>query len=68
MAPEEDGDNLFRIVGRQLAAAELQLGSNLCTFAQFGHNLYFLEIQLTDFLQVCVELGDRLPGPESHWV
>ena len=31
MAPEENGDNLFWIVGRQLAAAELQLGRNLWT-------------------------------------
>ena len=31
MAPEENGDNLFWIVGRQLAAAELQLGHNLWT-------------------------------------
>ena len=31
LAPEENGDNLFWIVGRQLAAAELQLGRNLWT-------------------------------------
>ena len=31
MAPEENGDNLFWIVGWKLAAAELQLGRNLWT-------------------------------------
>ena len=31
LAPEENSDNLFWIVGRKLAAAELQLGRNLWT-------------------------------------
>ena len=57
MAPEEDGDNLFGIVRRQLAAAELQLGSNLCRLAQNGHNSDVLKIHPTDFQQVCVELS-----------
>ena len=34
LAPEENGDNLFWIVGRKLAAAELQLGRNLWTVVE----------------------------------